>query len=450
MPSRKVAALTAEQLEQFRAVRDELLAAAVGTNPADRPAAEAAIRRMYKLSGLRPPGFVWCESPAAAHVALRVLAVDRAWLTPEVSKSRSLSYDPSPVTYPYTLTRRYYYKRAVGYLSGRPYTDGAEALRVVLERSLGAKHYLARPMSQDVGMLERLLQHAVYDIPLRTIDGVIGNSARASLENSLPKVAWPASGKWRKAVGWEPGDRWLSAMEFGNKHYLAPDAFQGLHSGQGHSQLLDFEAPRRLGLVSYGAPGNEWLDCWCTLARSCGWWWPFERVCVVAERPAIVRVEEVPGAKPGPIVPHCPDGPAIVFPDGWEVHAWHGTGVPASLVEDGWDFERILVERNAEIRRCAIEKVGWEELERHLVLVASAPDPGNPGQVLTLCELPREIAEACGRARLLLCSNGTPEADGTRRRFGLLVPARHTDPVAAAAQTYGWSRRRYASLARRT
>jgi hypothetical protein len=446
MPSRKVAALTAEQLEQFRVVRDELLAAAVGTNPADRPAAEAAIRRMYKLSGLRAPRFIWCESPAAAHVALRVLAVDRTWLTPKVSK---WSYDPSPVAYPQPLTRCHY-PRAVGYLDGRPYADGAEALRVALERSLGAKHYLAVPMRQDVGMLERLLQHAVYDIPLRTIDGVIGNSARASLENSLPKVAWPASGKRLKPVGRDPGDRWVSAIAFGEKHYLAPDAFRGLHSGQHHSQLVNFEAPRRLGLVSYGAPGNEWLDCWCTLARSCGWFWPFERVCVAAERPAIVRVEEVPGAKPGPIVPHCPDGPAIVFPDGWEVHAWHGTGVPASLVEDEWDFKRILAERNVETRRCAIEKLGWEELERHLVPVASAPDPGNPGQVLTLCELPREIAEACGRARLLLCSNGTPEADGTRRRFGLLVPARHTDPVAAAAQTYGWSRRRYASLARRT
>ena len=445
MASRKVAALTAEQLEQFRVVRDEFLAAAVCTNPADRPAAEAAIRRLYELSRSRAPRFIWCESPAAAHVALRVLAVDRAWLRP------GGSVFPGRCPYPYTdqlhTHDRRCYPRAVGRLGRLPGEDGEEALRSLLERSLGPKHYLALPMSQCVGMLEALLQHDVYDIPLQKTDGLIGNSARASLQNSLPEVAWPASVK--RLQRWEPGDRWLSAIEFREKHYLAPDAFRGLHSSQHYSEFLDWEASRRLGLVSYEALNNEWLDCWGTIARSCGWWWPFERVCVVSERPATIRVEYALGTNSGPVVPHCPDGPAIVFPDGWEVHAWHGTSVPASLVENGWDFKTIVLERNVEIRRCAIEKVGWAELERHLVPVASAPDPGNPGQVLTLCELPREMAEACGRARLLLCSNGTPEADGTRRRFGLLVPARHTDPVAAAAQTYGWSRRQYASLARR-
>jgi hypothetical protein len=83
--------------------------------------------------------------------------------------------------------------------------------------------------------------------------------------------------------------------------------------------------------------------------------------------------------------------------------------------------------------------------------VASAPDPGSPGQVLTLCDVPEAFKHIFPwPVRLLLCSNGTPEADGTRRRFALMVPARHTDPVAAAAETYGWSRKQYASLAGRT
>ena len=31
------------------------------------------------------------------------------------------------------------------------------------------------------------------------------------------------------------------------------------------------------------------------LARSCGWWWPGEDVCVVVDRPELVRTEPVPG-----------------------------------------------------------------------------------------------------------------------------------------------------------
>jgi hypothetical protein len=175
------------------------------------------------------------------------------------------------------------------------------------------------------------------------------------------------------------------------------------------------------------------------LARSCGCWWPFERACFLTERPVIARATErhSPSAW-SPLLPHCPDGPAIAFRDGWAVHAWHGRRVPASLVEDGWDVPAIFAERNVELRRCAIEKVGWDEIERHLHRVASAADPGNPGQVLTLCDLPE--GSAIRGARVLLCSNGTPEATAPGR-FGLLVPARHADPVTAAAETYGWSRR---------
>jgi hypothetical protein len=124
--------------------------------------------------------------------------------------------------------------------------------------------------------------------------------------------------------------------------------------------------------------------------------------------------------------------------------------VPATLIEDGWDAAAIMAERNAEVRRCAIERLGWAAFEQHLIKVASAPDPGNPGQVLTLCDLPAAILDTYpGPVRLLLCSNGTAEPDGTRRRFALQVPGHHTDPVAAAAELYGWTRAEYAALARR-
>jgi len=116
-----------------------------------------------------------------------------------------------------------------------------------------------------------------------------------------------------------------------------------------------------------------------------------------------------------------------------------------------WDLSRVLAERNAEVRRCGIERHGWDAVTDRLTLVDEADDPGNPGQRLELYDLGADLADLYPEpARILLCTNGTVERDGTRRRFGLPVPATHTDPVAAAADLYGWPVEAYRRLEVRT
>jgi hypothetical protein len=141
---------------------------------------------------------------------------------------------------------------------------------------------------------------------------------------------------------------------------------------------------------------------------------------------------------------HCEDGPAIRYADGWDVHAWHGTRVPSWVVTDP-DVRRIEKETNVEIRRCAIERMGWAAYidAAGLRLVGAAPDPGNPGAELRLYDFRQE-------SRVLLAVNGSVERDGTRRRYGLTVPASIADPVAAAGWTYGLSADQYSTLQRRT
>jgi hypothetical protein len=141
---------------------------------------------------------------------------------------------------------------------------------------------------------------------------------------------------------------------------------------------------------------------------------------------------------------HRADGPALRYGDGWEVHVWHGTEVPSWVVTDP-SPERIAREKNVEVRRCAIENLGWPAyIERGgLRLVASAPDPGNPGAELRLYDLRRQT-------RVLLAVNGSVERDGHRRQYGLTVPSAIDDPVAAAGWTYGLSAEQYSRLLRRT
>jgi hypothetical protein len=203
-----------------------------------------------------------------------------------------------------------------------------------------------------------------------------------------------------------------------------------------------YDAVRRTSGVVFTPDQNRLLDLWGTLVRSCGWWWPREHVCVVSERPVEIHTE-IWGDE-GQVRLHRPDGPALRFADGWDVHAWHGTKVPPWVIDDP-DVERITRETNIEVRRCAIEKIGWGDyIDRAgLRLVATAPDPGNPGSELRLYDL-RE------QTRVLLAVNGSTERDGHRRRYGLTVPGGIQDPVAAAGWTYGLSGDQYSRLVRRT
>jgi hypothetical protein len=63
---------------------------------------------------------------------------------------------------------------------------------------------------------------------------------------------------------------------------------------QDASWIAYYDAVRRLGLGEFRPVDDQHLDDWAALARSCGWWWPGEDVCVVVERPAAVDTEPVP------------------------------------------------------------------------------------------------------------------------------------------------------------
>lgn len=208
------------------------------------------------------------------------------------------------------------------------------------------------------------------------------------------------------------------------------------------SHVAHYDALRRLSGKPLTADQTRRLEPWAALARSCGWWWPRERVCVVSDRPVALRTEV--WQDNGTVRLHHADGPALRYGDGWEVYAWHGTHVPSWVITDprAW---RIARETNVEVRRCAIENVGWASYieEAGLRMVATAPDPGNPG-----CEL--RLYHVRDRTKVLLAVNGSVERDGRRRRYGLTVPGHFTDPIAAAGWTYGLSGAEYSQLLRRT
>jgi hypothetical protein len=202
--------------------------------------------------------------------------------------------------------------------------------------------------------------------------------------------------------------------------------------------------PRAYDLPYIGADEVTAVRLVSRIAQSAGPWWPFYDMVVISERPSTILLDDQQRL-------HNGNGPAVAYSDGWGVHAWHGVRVPADLIQGPpWTSRRILREPNSEIRRAAIERIGWDRFidDADLAPVGPpVPDPGNKGQLLALYDAPEGLYR--GKTRVLLCTNGSVERDGTRRRFGLTVPGSFIDPVGAAAWTFGWTRAEYAALEHR-
>ncbi|WP_067830189.1 DUF6745 domain-containing protein [Actinomadura kijaniata] len=385
-----------DRWHEAAAIRDEWLTEALSTRPADRSAAEAAIGGLYALVGREPPDFVWVDSPAAA---LNALPPD----PPPRLNADFLRTDPGG--WPVAL------------LLANLVSDLRAGLDARRRRARRSRWY--RPPEGSTA--EELLADG-EDLP-SVLRWMFHEPLRASVLDSLRNHI-------RAVLGNERGDLPWSGQH--DAHWVA-----------------GFDVHRRLGMARYRGPDEAQLDLWAALARSCGWWWPYDEVCVVTERPAEIHAEPGPGRPDGEIRLHNPDGPALRYRDDWALYFWNGTRVPAWVVTDP-DPARVAAEPNIEVRRCAIEKIGWEAyIERGgLRLLATAPDPGNPGCELRLYEQPG--TGPASFTNILLAVNGSVERDGRRRRYGLNVPTFLDDPVAAAAWSYGLDAAQYATLVRRT
>jgi hypothetical protein len=88
------------------------------------------------------------------------------------------------------------------------------------------------------------------------------------------------------------------------------------------------------------------------IARSAGWWWPFQNAVILTERPTELHMRD------GRL--HNDEGSAILYPDGTGVWALNGLRVDRRLVEqpETLTFSEVRDERNTEIRRHMMDRFG--------------------------------------------------------------------------------------------
>ncbi|GAA0586152.1 DUF6745 domain-containing protein [Actinomadura livida] len=160
------------------------------------------------------------------------------------------------------------------------------------------------------------------------------------------------------------------------------------------------------------------------VARSAGWWWPYERLVILSERPSELYRDE-----PGRL--HRGDGPALAYPDGFALHAWRGMPIPPDFVDTltGLTADRILAEENAELRRVMLEIFGYD---RYLADTGARPLHRDETGVLWSIDLPGDEPVV-----MVEVVNSTPEPDGTYRTYYLRVPPTTRTARAGVAWTFG-------------
>jgi hypothetical protein len=374
--------LTAEQEGRIADIRDEWLRIGLCTEPADRRAAEQGVHCIYRAAWLPPPRIIWQDSPGAAAVAMVITAGHEDWSEQHMSSSQAQQY-----------------------------------WRVRAQRDAE----LRRQAEVD-WQTEHKVSEEVYWPLVRQVE-VIG--ARVQEQVQAQMRAHENSELW---------DQVYDEL-YGRKHFpLPPDqpvwmCLPSVYSGKGQRGIPSYAQWAAMEVLGVPSPVPFHHDP--LVARKAGCWWRSRAPgggVIVTDRPSRLK-------RDGEGHLHSADGMAIAYRDGWGFWCWHGRRVPRWVIEEP-TVSRIVAEPNAEIRRCAIEVLGWERFasDAGLTLVGSCPDPGNPGLDLELYDVPERLWGS--PVRLLLAWNGTVELDGSRRRFGLTVPADIAGPLAAAAWTY--------------
>jgi Domain of unknown function (DUF6745) len=429
-----IGTLTPDHRQLIAGIRDQWAATVLSTAPVDRAATVEAVHHLYDAHKLPQPSLtIWMDSPLGCIYAAAVIGQLREQL-----RERFLNQ-----------LRRH---RLRDQLGGRLWAKLARQLRDQLGDQLGDR--LRGPLRGQLGdQLGGQLQGQLTSQLWGQLRGQIKGKLHGQLWDRLKGQAWDEF--WDQS-----GGQLRIRLE---DHFSEQDEDHEWDEGEGQDgaghlcSVFPWNDAYTLAfdgcvLPIAGQPADPRLGALSSVVTETGWLIPMPGAVIVGARPAALHRDAR-----GDL--HNPAGLALAYPDGWGFYAWHGRRVPGWVIVAP-SIEAITAEENVEVRRCAIESLGWDRFiaEAGLVPVtagqsenlaaAHVPDPGNPGQHLVLYDVPERLWG--GRIRLLMCTNGTPERDGTRRRYGLKVPARISDPVEAAAWTAGLGKEEYARMVRRS
>jgi hypothetical protein len=117
--------------------------------------------------------------------------------------------------------------------------------------------------------------------------------------------------------------------------------------------------------VKYEPSAKARLDIQSRIVQSCGWIYPWSKVCIVVERLASCHWKGPPTQR----VLHKDGAMAASYRDGWGIYRLNGVAVPKWLAvtpDSQLDPAKVATIDNAEVRREFVRKVGIERIAQKL------------------------------------------------------------------------------------
>ena len=175
------------------------------------------------------------------------------------------------------------------------------------------------------------VRDSVWDSVRDSVRASVGTSVRNSVWASVRDSVWDSVGtSVRDSVYGQHDANWLGFYEYFN-------------------EVLNLKKQ------------TEKLSGLWMIAKSAGWFLPYENICFISERHNVCRLKD------GRL--HSEGSPAIQYPDGFSVWGLNGVRVSQEIAEtpsDKLDSKLILKEKNAEIRREIVRKIGIERICKDL------------------------------------------------------------------------------------
>jgi hypothetical protein len=184
-----------------------------------------------------------------------------------------------------------------------------------------------------------------------------------------------------------------------------------------------------LGVV-YSERASAMLDCMARLAENAHFWWLFDGLCVLCERPSSLRLD-----REGRL--HNPTGPALSYRDGLSLYALRGVEVSTRFIQrpESVSPQELLGVHNVEARRVLIELHGWERLLQKLQAELVQEDHFGRLWQFQFEGVPCRVLEVV---------DATVQPDGSYRHYFLFVPDTLATAHEAVAWTFGIDADRYA------
>jgi hypothetical protein len=280
--------LTRSQLARIPEFVEKWYRIAHSTQPADRDTAQEAVRLLYVDAGLEPPAeFLWMDSPLQG-ARTSVTSYKFVWVN-DTFEWPDYDADEGPLHQLFTPYLLNFLAREIGGRVQTPQASCPQGELLCNDPSLRVVRDF-----DDNPALEETEELTVVNWSQISDDQMHGRSHKLLLpDEELSEGVWNQIGS--------------DLMEEGLKFPTRCGC------GQHNTDLamLDY-------LVEIcGISCSQALRGAFLLAQSCGFWWPYKNHVLMTERPRLLRLD--PQGRP-----HCETGPALQYPDGWDVWAWHG------------------------------------------------------------------------------------------------------------------------------